>query len=174
MPLQSALFFDRDNTLVADHGYLHKIEDFRWLAGAPEALKFAASLNLPVFIVTNQGGIGRGLFTEQDMHRFNTHLMQKAQQAGGKITDIAFCPHHPNAIYSHLKTPCSCRKPAPGMFYTLAKKWNIDLSASIMIGDRASDIEAGKAAGCKTALFDPTSNLLDCVRLALEEIGIVH
>ena len=173
MTFQPALFLDRDNTVVADPGYLHKIEDFAWLAGAAEALAFVHQLNIPIFIVTNQGGIARGLFTEQDMHDFNQFLMHKTQQVGGKITDIAFCPHHPKAIYPELKTPCACRKPSAGMLVHLAEKWDIDLTSSIMIGDKLSDVEAGHAAGCYSKMFNPNDNLLECITLALEETGLL-
>lgn len=172
MSSRAALFLDRDNTLVADNGYLHQISDFRWLDGAPDALRFARMLDIPVFIVTNQGGIGRGIFTTDEMHQFNAYLMTQAADAGAEIADIAYCPHHPQAIFPHLKTPCSCRKPEPGMLLSLAEKWQINLSSSVMIGDRQSDIEAGEAAGCITRLYHPEENLLHCVKSALEQAGL--
>ena len=109
---------------------------------------------LDVFIVTNQGGIGRGLFTENDMHRFNDHLIAEAAAQGGHIKDVAFCPHHPKAVISTLLTPCPNRKPGHQMISDLAEKWSLDLAASVMIGDRDSDVAAGRAAGCHAYLFD--------------------
>lgn len=151
---QAAVFFDRDNTLTVDHGYTWKTEDFAWIPGAPQALALFHHHAIPCFIVTNQGGIGRGLFTETQMHSFNTLLCSEAKKAGGLIRDVAFCPHHPEAQSDTLRTPCTSRKPAPGMLLSLAAKWHLDLSASVMIGDRMSDVEAGKAAGCHAYLFD--------------------
>lgn len=76
------------------------------------------------------------------------------RSVGGEIQDIAFCPHHPLAVTKALKTPCRCRKPEPGLLFDLANKWQIDLSQSVMIGDRSTDVEAGQRAGCHSYLFD--------------------
>jgi D-glycero-D-manno-heptose 1,7-bisphosphate phosphatase len=147
MPLKPAIFLDRDDTLIRDDGYIYEIEKFAWISGAAAALKRFHQAGLPVFIVTNQGGIGRGIFTEADMHAFNNHLIDAAKKAGGAITDIAFCPHHPLAPDPAMAARCRCRKPEPGLLFDLAEKWAIDLGASVMIGDRDSDVEAGKRAG---------------------------
>lgn len=154
MQQQPAIFLDRDNTLNVDIGYTHKISDFRWVNGAPAALSLFTKAGLDVFIVTNQGGIGRGLFTVEMMHAFNEHLCAEAAILGGKIKDIAFCPHHPDAVTPEFRTPCDCRKPGHRMLTDLADKWSVDLSKSVMIGDRESDVLAGQAAGCHTYLFD--------------------
>jgi D-glycero-D-manno-heptose 1,7-bisphosphate phosphatase len=154
MQQQPAIFLDRDNTLNVDIGYTHKISDFRWVNGAPAALSLFTKAGLDVFIVTNQGGIGRGLFTVEMMHAFNEHLCAEAAIHGGEIKDIAFCPHHPDAITPEFRTPCDCRKPGHRMLTDLADNWSVDLSKSVMIGDRESDVLAGQAAGCHTYLFD--------------------
>jgi D-glycero-D-manno-heptose 1,7-bisphosphate phosphatase len=156
MSLRAAIFLDRDETLNQDDGYIYRIEEFAWMPGAEAALVRFKRAGLPVFIVTNQGGIGRGLFTETDMHLFNQHLVGKAAASGGKITDIAFCPHHPLSPDPAMAAPCACRKPAPGQILMLADKWKIDLSRSVMIGDRDSDVEAGRRAGLHSYLFDKT------------------
>jgi len=157
-----AVFLDRDETLNQDSGYIVNIDDFAWMPGAAAALKRFHEAGLPVFVVTNQGGIGRGFFTEADMHRFNAHLLAAAKAAGGPITDIAFCPHHPLAPDPAMAGPCRCRKPEPGLLFGLAEKWQIDLSRSVMIGDRDSDVEAGRRAGMPSYLFDK----IDLDRLA--------
>ena len=154
MNLTPAIFLDRDNTLTTDKGYSFQIEKFQWVSGAPMALNAFHKAGIPVFIVTNQGGIGRGLFTLDDMHLFHQHLRKMAQSVGGEIKDIAYCPHHPLAITKSLRTPCRCRKPEPGLLFDLANKWQLDLSQSVMIGDRSSDVEAGQRAGCHSYLFD--------------------
>jgi D-glycero-D-manno-heptose 1,7-bisphosphate phosphatase len=159
MPLKPAIFLDRDNTLIHDDGYVFQIEKFTWINGATDALKRFYDANVPVFIVTNQGGIGRGMFSEDQMHHFNNHLIAAAKEAGGFITDIAFCPHHPLSPNPSMAIACRCRKPEPGLLFELAQKWQIDLSASVMIGDRDSDVQAGQRAGTHAYRF--TQNNLD-------------
>ena len=159
MILEPAIFLDRDNTLIHDDGYVFEIEKFAWVDGAIAALKRFRVANIPVFIVTNQGGIGRGIFSEDQMHHFNSHMIAAARNAGGFITDIAFCPHHPLSPDPAMAIACGCRKPEPGLLFSLAQKWKIDLSASVMIGDRDSDVEAGHRAGTHSYLF--TQNSLD-------------
>ena len=154
MTLSPAIFLDRDNTLTVDEGYNFKISKFQWVRGAAPALKAFHDAGIPVFVVTNQGGIGRGLFTIEDMQNFHQHLLMMTQSIGGKIEDIAYCPHHPLAVTEQLKTPCRCRKPEPGMLLDLAEKWRLDLRRSVMVGDRSNDVEAGQRAGCHSYLFD--------------------
>jgi len=148
-----AIFLDRDNTLIHDDGYVFEIKKFAWINGATAALKRFHEANIPVFIVTNQGGIGRGVFSEDQMHHFNSHLISAASKAGGCITDIAFCPHHPLSPNPEMAIACGCRKPEPGLLFNLARRWNINLSRSVMIGDRDSDVEAGHRAGAHGYLF---------------------
>ena len=154
MTLTPAIFLDRDNTLTIDKGYSYEIKKFQWVTGAAEALSAFRKAGIPVFIVTNQGGIGREFFSVKDMHLFHQYLNKMAQSVGGAIQDIAYCPHHPLAVKDALKTPCRCRKPEPGLLFDLADKWQIDLGRSVMVGDRASDVEAGQRAGCHSYLFD--------------------
>ena len=153
MSQKPAIFLDRDNTLIHDYGYIYEIEKFAWINGAAAALKRFHEANIPVFIVTNQGGIGRGIFSEDRMNQFNNHMIAAANKAGGSITDIAFCPHHPLSPDPAMAITCDCRKPEPGLLFKLAQKWKIDLSASVMIGDRDSDVEAGRRAGTNSYLF---------------------
>jgi D-glycero-D-manno-heptose 1,7-bisphosphate phosphatase len=166
MEQQPAIFLDRDNTLNVDRGYTWKISDFAWIKGAPEALALFHAHGIPVFIVTNQGGIGKGLYSIEDMQAFNDHLRAAAAAANGPITDIAFCGHHPDAIDAKWKTPCTHRKPEPGMLLALADKWNLDLGRSVMIGDSERDVEAGKAAGCYAYKFGADDSDADLGKLA--------
>lgn len=146
--MQPAIFLDRDDTLTIDVGYTYKVSDFVWKTGVLDGLKLFMNAKLPLFIVTNQGGIARQLFTEADMHDFHQHLQSEAAKFGVHFQDIAFCAHHPLAPDPSLPHGCNCRKPEAGMLLTLADKWQIDLSTSVMIGDRDSDLEAGQKAGC--------------------------
>lgn len=166
--MKPAIFLDRDNTLTRDEGYSYKVEDFQWMEGADEALRLFHQARLPVFIITNQSGIGRGYFTEQQMHLFNDHLCQQAKLAGGLISDIAFCPHHPKAIDEAMRH-CHCRKPEIGMLTSIASKWQIDLKRSVMIGDRDSDVMAGKQAGCHSYLYDINTSLADLAQRVLDQ-----
>jgi D-glycero-D-manno-heptose 1,7-bisphosphate phosphatase len=168
MPKKPAIFIDRDNTLTRDHGYTWDIADFAWIDGAVEALQLFTDAGLDIFIVTNQGGIGRGFFKLDDMHAFHDHLQSELAKTHITITDIAFCPHHPLAVIADLKTPCSCRKPEPGMILHLAEKWNIDLPQSIMIGDSEKDVEAGRNAGCHAYHFEG-GNLASLARQILHQ-----
>ena len=168
MPKKPAIFIDRDNTLTRDHGYTWDIADFAWIDGAVEALQLFAKAGLDIFIVTNQGGIGRGFFKLADMQAFHDHLQSELVKTRVTITDIAFCPHHPLAVIESLKTPCSCRKPEPGMILDLAEKWNIDLPRSVMIGDNETDVEAGHNAGCHAYRFE-ADNLAPLARHVLQQ-----
>ena len=172
--MTAAVFLDRDDTILMDTGYMYKSEDFAWRNGAEDSLRLFHQLGLLIFVVTNQGGIGRGFFTEAQMHAFHDKLMAEARILGTEIKEIAFCPHHPLAVNEKLRTPCRCRKPEPGMILTLAKKWQIDLRRSLVIGDKPSDIKAGQAAGCKSFLVRSDQSLLDVARTALAEINILE
>lgn len=156
--MRPAIFFDRDNTLTIDKGYCHKIEDFAWMPGVEAALQQLHQAEIPIFIVTNQGGIAQQIFSHNDMTAFHHHLCKQAIAAGSYITDIAYCPHHPKATDPAART-CECRKPAPTMLQQLATKWDISLAHSVMIGDRSSDILAGQYAGCHSYLYEPHSDM---------------
>ena len=171
--MTAAVFLDRDDTILVDTGYMHELNDFAWRKGAEESLRLFYRLGLPIFVVTNQGGIGRGLFTEAQMHLFHEKLRAEARILGAEIKDIAFCPHHPLAVNEELRTPCRCRKPEPGMILALAEKWQIDLPRSFVIGDKQSDIGAGRAAGCASFLVGPDQSLLDVARTAMAEAHLI-
>ncbi len=167
------VFFDRDGVLNVDYGYPHRLQDCVLIDGAAEAVHLARSFGYKVFIVTNQGGIALGLYDEAGLAAFNAHLI--GLLSGGStdapvIDDLEFCPHHPDAPDAASRL-CDCRKPKPGMLLTLARRHNIDLSQSLMIGDRQSDVAAGEAAGCKSYLFSG-GRLDDFIRPLLANGGI--
>ena len=169
--LRPAIFLDRDGVINIDHGYPHKVEDFAFMPDADRAIKRAHDLNIPIFVVTNQGGIGLRYFDIVAMRQFHDHMLRKINDAGGYITDIAFCPHHPNAPHPDMRD-CICRKPQPGMILDLAQKHHIDLPASVMIGDRPTDMEAAHAAGCHGILYE-SGSLLNVMDAALQHISIM-
>lgn len=102
--------------------------------------------------MSNQSGVARGYYTENDIKIFNTALIEQLKKNGARIDAVYYCAHHPDAKISQYKKTCNCRKPKPGMLLSAAKKFKIDLHASILVGDKWSDIEAGQAAGCKSVL----------------------
>jgi D-glycero-D-manno-heptose 1,7-bisphosphate phosphatase len=143
-----AVFFDRDGTLNEDTHYPHKIEDMFLIPGAAKTVRRFCELGYLTVIITNQSGIARGLFNIDALKRFNEALCLDLAKEGGSIDLILHCPHHPD--FTGL---CSCRKPRPDMIYTAAKCLPIDLSKSLLIGDRTLDIECANAAGIDGHLF---------------------
>jgi len=139
-----AAFLDRDGVINKDFGYVGSIDKFEFKEGIFELLEFLRDLEYELFIVTNQSGIGRGYYSEDDFYKLMDWVKNEFNKKNIKIKDIRFCPHHPD-----ITGECNCRKPKPGMILDLAKKYNIDLTNSIMIGDSNTDIEACKRAGLK-------------------------
>jgi D-glycero-D-manno-heptose 1,7-bisphosphate phosphatase len=150
-----AVFLDRDGTLNHDTGYIYRIADFRWLPGAVNAVRALNESGYYVFIVTNQSGVGRGLYDEAAVCNLHDWMTGELRTAGARIDDIRYCPHHPEATVAVYRTVCSCRKPAAGMLLDLMAAWPVVRGGSIMIGDRESDAEAGKAAGIASAIVPP-------------------
>ena len=149
-----AIFFDRDGVLNQDQGYTYKIEDWQWIDGAINTIKHCNERNYFVFIVTNQSGIGRGFYSEQDVNKLHQFMQDDLQQYGAKIDDIRYCPHHQDALIDKYQMTCNWRKPGPGMLLDLIAKWPIDLSRSLLVGDKESDITAAQQAGIKGLLFE--------------------
>lgn len=146
-----AVFFDRDDTLVIDSDYMHKVEDFKLFDDTISALKLIQEKGFKLFIVTNQSGIGRGYYTEEQMHNFNQQMFEEFNKHGIHLEDLAFCPHAP-------EDKCNCRKPKPTLINDLVKKYNIDVKNSFMIGDKLSDAQAGKNAGMIGVLLKKQSD----------------
>lgn len=141
--MSKAVFLDRDGVLVEDMGFVHKIEDFKLLPNAIEGLKLLK--NYKLFIITNQSGIGRGVYKLEDFQKFNNHLINELKKHNIKIEKTYYCPHKP-------EDNCDCRKPKTKFLEDAKKEFNIDLSKSFMIGDKKIDIEMGHNAGCKSIL----------------------
>ena len=142
-----AVFLDRDGTLNLDSGYVHRIEDWIWIVGAIEALQLLKRAGYLIIIVTNQAGIARGLYNEDNLRSLHDWVQADLRPYDLKVDAFYHCPHHPD-FGAHRD--CSCRKPKPGMLLAAAQDLGIDLRASWMVGDKASDIEAGLAAGVRT------------------------
>ncbi|MHC1724261.1 MAG: D-glycero-alpha-D-manno-heptose-1,7-bisphosphate 7-phosphatase [Aminipila sp.] len=138
-----AAFFDRDGTINVNFGHVYKKEDLVFVDGIPEIIKKYNDEGTIVIVVTNQAGIAKGLYSENDMHEFNRYLNKQLNaKYGAHIDKFYFCPHHPD--FTGL---CTCRKPLPGMFFKAANECNICLEKSVMYGDKDSDLIAARSAG---------------------------
>ena len=165
-----ALFLDRDGVLNHDHGYVHNWEDFAWIDGAREAVKWANDLGWYVIVVTNQAGIARGYYPEEAVVALHARMQQDLQALGAHVDAFYFCPHHPEGAVPALSVVCSCRKPQPGMLLAALRDWPIDASRSLLIGDKDSDVAAAAAVGIAGRKFSGGS-LIDFLREAVAASG---
>lgn len=144
--MNKAVFLDRDGVINIDHGYVHTIEKFEFAPKAVEALQKLADSDFMIIVITNQSGIGRGMYEVEDFYKVMDYMENELVGEGVAIDDVYFCPHAP-------EDECDCRKPSPKMILDAAKEHDIDLSKSWMIGDKKEDILCGKNAGCKTVFI---------------------
>jgi len=142
-----AAFLDRDGVINVDHGYVHRREDFEFLPGVLAACAQLHRLGYALVVVTNQAGIGRGLYGEDDFQRLTEWMGGEFAAAGAPLAGVYHCPHHPEAALPVYRRVCACRKPAPGMLLAAARELSLDPARSVLFGDKVSDIEAGAAAG---------------------------
>jgi D-glycero-D-manno-heptose 1,7-bisphosphate phosphatase len=150
-----AIFLDRDGTLHHDAVYMIRFEDFQPLPGVEEALRILQSAGYRLFGVTNQSGVARGMFSEQQVRDLNDKIRHYFKERGADIEEIAICPHLPEATVPEYARDCDCRKPKPGMLLDLARRYNLDLTRSYMVGDMERDAQAGLAAGTQAVLIPP-------------------
>ncbi len=152
MEKNKAVFLDRDGVINEDYGYVYKIEDFHIYNEVFPALKLLKDAGYKLLIITNQSGIGRGYYTEEDFKRITEYMLGILKKEGIEIDDIYYCPHHPEGVIPEYTMKCNCRKPETGMIEEGIKKFNIDVKKSFLIGDKETDIEAGRKVGLKTIL----------------------
>ncbi|EHZ6870354.1 D-glycero-beta-D-manno-heptose 1,7-bisphosphate 7-phosphatase [Providencia rettgeri] len=148
-----AVFLDRDGTINIDHGYVYKIDDFEFIEGSIEAMLELKKMGYALVIVTNQSGIGRGIYTEDQFMQLTEWMDWSLADRGIDLDGIYFCPHHTEATVEEYRQDCNCRKPKPGMLLDAQAFLKIDMASSIMVGDKLADMLAGKAAKVGTTIL---------------------
>ena len=166
--MKKAIFLDRDGTINVEKDYIYKSEDLIFEEGTIEALKTFKNLGYILIVVSNQSGIARGYFTEEDLNIFNNNMNEILKKNGVEITEFYCCPHHPDGIGEYKKV-CECRKPNNKMIEDAIKKYNIDREKSYMIGDKTSDIGAGLKSNLKTVLVKTGYGLKDMEKVDKNE-----
>ena len=165
--MNRGLFLDRDGVLNVDHGYVHSRDRFDWIPGARETVRHATQSGWRVFIVTNQAGVARGYYSEDDARALMAWVVAECRAMGGTIDDIRYCPYHPDAAVAEYRRVSDWRKPAPGMVLDLLRVWNLAADRCVMIGDQPTDMLAAERAGVPGYLF-PGGDLLAFARPILD------
>jgi D-glycero-D-manno-heptose 1,7-bisphosphate phosphatase len=147
--IKKAIFLDRDGVIVEDTGYISSPEELILFPDVIPVLKKLQN-SFRLIVVTNQSGVARGYFTEKDLFEINERVIQMLDDNGVGLDAIYYCPHHPDVGKDEYRVACECRKPKPGLLRLAAKEFNIELDKSFLIGDKETDIQAGRAIGIKT------------------------
>lgn len=155
---RSALFLDRDGVINMDHHYVHTIDTFEFLPGVFDTVRMARNLGLAVIVVTNQAGIGRGHYSEQQFHELTAWMCNQFEAQGAPLDAIYYCPYHADGLGAYRVANHPDRKPNPGMLLRAAMEHDLELTTSTLIGDQPSDIEAATRAGILRAGWFAHSN----------------
>ncbi len=146
--MNKAVFLDRDGTINVEKNYLHKIEEFEFIPGVMEGLKYLQDAGFILVVITNQSGIGRGYYSEKDFMTLNEWMLKKLKDNGLEISGVYYCPHLPDAKLERYRKYCNCRKPALGLFYRAIEELDIDIDKSFAIGDKIRDLMICEESGC--------------------------
>jgi len=161
---QRAVFLDRDGTIMSDTGYLSRPDEVMLLPGAIAALQKLARLGWRLVLISNQSGVGRGYFTEDDRQKVHDAFIAQLEAGSVSLDGAYYCPHAPEA-------GCDCRKPLPGLLYRAAIDLNLELASCIMVGDKMSDVEAGQAAGCTAVLLAGITQEIHLADAVVPDLG---
>jgi len=167
-----AVFLDRDGTINVEKHYLHKIEDFEFLHGAVEGLKLLQNAEYKLIIITNQSGIGRGYYTENDFNNLNVWMLDELKKQGVVIDAVYYCPHLPHAKIEKYKVICDCRKPAIGLYERAIKEFDIEIDHSWAIGDKIRDCSICKQTECRGFLIgsNEENEIIEAVKNGGDEV----
>ena len=162
--MKPAVFLDRDDTINSDEGhyYIYRPEDFILNPGVTDGIRRLNAAGYLVIVVTNQGGVAKGVYTAADVERVHARMRELLAAGGARVDAVYYCPHHDSVA------PCDCRKPAPGMLLRAIREWNVDPARSVMVGDGSRDIEAARAAGIRGVRVPKNGDLTPVVDAILD------
>jgi D-glycero-D-manno-heptose 1,7-bisphosphate phosphatase len=146
-PARPAVFLDRDGTMIHDPGYLCRIDELRWYPWTIDAVRLFNRAGFLVFVTTNQGGVGLGLYEESFVHTVHDAMSARMAAAGARIDGWFYCLHHPRAVIDALRVDCDCRKPRPGMVAQAEQRFAIDRARSFVVGDKLTDVGLAASIG---------------------------
>ncbi len=148
--MNKMIFLDRDGTITNSGDHIYKIKDLKFVSKVIEGLRKLQKEGYKFIVITNQAGIGRGLYSEKDYFTFRNEVHKQLKEQGIIITAEYFCPHHPEKGIGEYRIDCNCRKPKTGLLEQAAKDFNLNLKECWVVGDQIWDVDAGKNAGCRT------------------------
>ncbi len=147
-----AVFLDRDGTIIEETGYLDRLDRLAFFPYSVDAVRALNRAGFAVVVITNQSGVARGIVRESFVGEAHRHIAARLEQGGARIDGFYYCPHYPHAALEQYRVACDCRKPKPGMLRQAARDLDLDLSRSFVVGDRANDVAAARAAGARAIL----------------------
>jgi D-glycero-D-manno-heptose 1,7-bisphosphate phosphatase len=158
--MHRAAFIDRDGVINRELHHVHRIEDFHVLPGVVEGLRALAEAGYRLVVITNQGGIAKGLYAQEDYEHLTEHMRHWFAERGVVFAGVYHCPHHPQGTVPKWAVACGCRKPEPGLIMQAAKDLSLDLGRSLIVGDKVSDVQAAQRAGVGLKVLVESGHLL--------------